>query len=153
VNGYALDVFSRRGYMNLTPRDLPTAPSRTVLGQRALERPTLLVTNQHSLSDAENFTEGYRSLKLGRVVGEPTAGWVVYTSNVSLIDGTLLRVPATRVTAADGSDMEMHPRPVDIEVHRDVGESDRGVDTQLDRAVRELLAELAPSRGLGRAGK
>jgi Tol biopolymer transport system component/C-terminal processing protease CtpA/Prc len=153
VNGYALDVFSRRGYMNLAPRDTSPAPSRTVLGQRALELPTLLVTNQHSLSDAEDFTEGYRSLKLGRVVGEPTAGWIIYTSNVSLIDGTILRVPATRVTAGDGSDMEMRPRPVDIEVHRDVGESDRGIDTQLDRAVRELLTQLAPSRGPGAARK
>jgi len=153
VNGYALDVFSRRGYMNLAPRDVPPAPSRIVLGQRALELPTLLVTNQHSLSDAEDFTEGYRSLRLGRVVGEPTAGWIIYTSNVSLIDGTILRVPATRVTAGDGSDMEMHPRPVDVEVHRDVGESDRGIDTQLDRAVHELLGQLALPRGPVGAGK
>ena len=36
-----------------------------MLGQRALELPTVLVTNQHSLSDAEDFTEGYRTLKLG----------------------------------------------------------------------------------------
>jgi hypothetical protein len=72
---------------------------------------------------------------------------------VSLIDGTILRVPATRVTAGDGSDMEMRPRPVDIEVHRDIGESDRGIDTQLDRAVRELLTQLAPSRGPGAARK
>ena len=32
-----------------------------MLGQRALERPTILLTNQHSLSDAEDFTEGYRT--------------------------------------------------------------------------------------------
>ena len=41
--------------------------------QRSLELPTILVTNQHSLSDAEDFTEGYRTLKLGKVVGQPTA--------------------------------------------------------------------------------
>ena len=54
----------------------------------------MLVTNQHSLSDAEDFTEGYRSLRLGKVVGEPTAGWIIYTWNTTLIDGTVFRSPA-----------------------------------------------------------
>jgi Tol biopolymer transport system component len=61
VNAYAIDVFARRGYMTMTVRGYPSAPARTMLGQRALERPTVLVTNQHSLSDAEDFTEGYRA--------------------------------------------------------------------------------------------
>ena len=73
---------------------MPTVPARTLLGQRALELPTILVTNQHSLSDAEDFTEGYRTLKLGKVVGEPTAGWIIYTGSVTLIDGSTLRMPA-----------------------------------------------------------
>jgi hypothetical protein len=51
--------------MQMTPRGFATAPARTMLGQRALEAPTVLVTNQHSLSDAEDFTEGYRALGLG----------------------------------------------------------------------------------------
>src|SRR6185436_4918308 len=76
VNAYAIDVLARRGYMTMTRRGFPGAPARTVLGQRALELPTILVTNQHSLSDAEDFTEGYRALKLGKVVGEPTSGWI-----------------------------------------------------------------------------
>ena len=74
VNAYAIDVFARRGYMDMTLRGQPTSPARTMLGQRALDAPTILVTNQHSLSDAEDFTEGYRALKLGKVVGEPTSG-------------------------------------------------------------------------------
>jgi C-terminal processing protease CtpA/Prc len=41
-------------------------PARTVLGQRALNRPTILVTNQHSLSDAEDFAEGYRAYTSAR---------------------------------------------------------------------------------------
>jgi hypothetical protein len=49
-----------------------------VLGQRALGAPTILVTNQYTLWDGENFTEGYRVMKRGKVVGEPTAGWDVY---------------------------------------------------------------------------
>jgi C-terminal processing protease CtpA/Prc len=142
VNAYALDVLARRGYLTMTVRGMGPTPARTYLGQRSLELPTILLTNQHSLSDAEDFTEGYRALGLGKVVGEPTAGWIIYTSNVPLIDGSLLRIPNTRITGADGTDMEMHPRKVDVEVQRPLGESARGVDSQLDAAIRELLSDI-----------
>jgi C-terminal processing protease CtpA/Prc len=142
VNVYAIDVLSRRSYIQMANRDRPAAPARIMLGQRSLERPTILVTNRHSLSDAEDFTEGYRSLKLGKVVGEPTAGWIIYTSDTQLIDGSTLRLPSTRITTADGAQMELVPRPVDIAVDKPVGEGLAGKDSQLDAAVRELLASL-----------
>jgi Tol biopolymer transport system component/C-terminal processing protease CtpA/Prc len=146
VNAYALDVLARRGYMNMTPRGFPTAPARTMLGQRALELPTILVTNQHSLSDAEDFTEGYRALKLGKVVGEPTAGWIIYTGSATLVDGSTMRMPRVRITTNEGKTMELNPRPVDVAVTRPIGESLSGKDSQLDRAVQELLAQLGGSR-------
>jgi Tol biopolymer transport system component/C-terminal processing protease CtpA/Prc len=142
VNVYAIDVFARRGYFNMLSRGYPSVSSRTLLGQRALELPTILVTNQHSLSDAEDFTEGYRALKLGKVVGEPTAGWIIYTGGITLIDGSVLRMPGTKIFASDGTPMEMHPRPVDVAVTRPVGESYTGKDVQLDAAVAELLKQL-----------
>jgi C-terminal processing protease CtpA/Prc len=146
VNVYAIDVFARRSYFTMTPRGFSTSPSRTVLGQRALELPTILVTNRHTLSDGEDFTEGYRSLHLGKVVGEPTAGWIIYTSGVQLIDGSTLRLPATRITANDGTVMEMHPRPVDVPVAKPLGESYLGRDSQLEAAVNELLKQLGNRR-------
>jgi C-terminal processing protease CtpA/Prc len=142
VNSYALDVFARRGYMTMTTRGSVPVPARTQLGQRSLEKPTVLVVNQHTLSDGEDFTEGYRALALGQVVGEPTAGWIIYTSNVTLIDGTSLRLPFIRVDGADGRNMELVPRPVDVPVKRPVGESYGGTDSQLDAAVRVLLEKL-----------
>src|SRR5436190_2910340 len=142
VNVYAIDVLARRGYLTMTLRGHGGAPARTVLGQRSLDRPTILVTNQHSLSDAEDFTEGYRALKLGKVVGEPTAGWIIFTSGVQLIDGSALRLPFDRITANDGQLMEMHPRPVDIPVAKPLGEGLQGKDSQLETAVTELLKEI-----------
>ncbi|MEN3330905.1 MAG: tricorn protease [Blastocatellia bacterium] len=142
VNVQVIDMFARREYFMMTPRGLPTAPARTVLGQRALEAPTILLVNQHTISDAEEFTEGYRFLKLGKVVGEPTAGWVIYTQRTQLIDGSFLRIPNTKITARDGTPMEMHPRPVDMSVSRPLGEGTTGRDTQLDTAVQELLKQL-----------
>jgi tricorn protease len=142
VNAYAIDVLARRGYMIMTRRGFPAAPARTVLGQRALEAPTVLVTNQHSLSDAEDFTEGYRALKLGKVVGEPTAGWIIYTSGATLIDGTNIRLPFIKITSSDGKLMELAPRPVDVAVVRPIGESYTGHDVQLETAVKELLKQI-----------
>ncbi|MGI9105376.1 MAG: S41 family peptidase, partial [Pyrinomonadaceae bacterium] len=142
VNAYAIDVLARRGYLTMTPRGQTSAPARTVLGQRALEAPTVLVTNQHSLSDAEDFAEGYRSLKLGKIVGEPTAGWIIYTWNQTLIDGSIVRLPRMKVAAGDGTNMELNPRPVDVPVSRPIGETYTDRDSQLEIAARELLKQL-----------
>jgi Tol biopolymer transport system component/C-terminal processing protease CtpA/Prc len=144
VNVYAIDVLARRNYLNFTDRGTGVVtPARSGLGQRMLDRPTILVTNQQTLSDGEDFTEGYRTLGLGKVVGEPTAGWIIFTSNVTLLDGaTSLRLPSTRVSDNSGKDMEMNPRPVDIPVVRPIGESYAGKDSQLDAAVQALLGAL-----------
>lgn len=142
VNAYALDVFTRKPYLTMQIRGLPETSARTQLGQRSLELPTVLVTNQHSLSDAEDFSEGYRTMRLGKIVGEPSAGWIIYTSDVGLIDGSTVRLPFVRIRGADGKDMEMSPRPVDVEVVRPVGESYSPKDSQLDRAVSVLLQQI-----------
>lgn len=142
VNVYAIDVFSRRSYFTMTPRRGSPAPSRLRLGQRAIEAPTALVTNYNTLSDGEDFTEGYRALELGPVVGEPTAGWIIYTSSVTLVDGANLRMPYIEVRGTDGAVMELNPREVDVYVERPAGESYAGQDTQLDAAIRELLGRL-----------
>ncbi len=142
VNGYALDVFTRKNYLLMTTRGLPPTPSRQALGQRALGLPTILLTNESSLSDAEDFTEGYRSLHLGKTVGTPTAGWIIYTSGEDLIDGSVVRLPETRIQDLRGQTMEEHPRPVDVEVVRQPGETLDGRDSQLEKAVSELLGEV-----------
>lgn len=139
VNAYALDVLSRKGFMNMQVRGRPAAPARVQLGQRALDAPTILVTNQHSLSDAEDFSEGYRTLGLGKIVGEPTAGWIIYTSNIPLFDGTIVRLPFIKITDHEGKNMELAPRPVDIAVSNDLGDAE---DEQLNVAVKELLKQL-----------
>ena len=142
INPYVIDVLSRRGYLTMKERGLWNVPARSALGQRALERPTILITNQHSLSDAEDLTEGYRSLKIGKVVGEPTAGWIIFTWSSSTFDGTTVRLPRQKITGNDGVNMELNPRPVDVPVTRPIGESLAGKDSQIDAAVRELLAQI-----------
>jgi tricorn protease len=144
VNVYAIDVLARRSYLTMADRGTPTpVPARSALGQRSLEIPTVLVTNQHSLSDAEDFSEGYRASKLGKIVGEPTGGWIIFTSGTTLLDGSSLRLPTSTIRSTrDGKVMEMNPRPVDVPVTRPIGESYTDHDIQLDTAVKELLGQL-----------
>jgi tricorn protease len=144
VNVYALDILSRRNYFTMQSRGSTVqAPSRVQLGQRALLSPTVLVTNRHTLSDGEDFTEGYRELGLGTVVGEPTAGWIIFTGSRSLVDGTSVRMPGTFIRDNRGQNMELNPRPVDVHVERPAGEWYTGRDSQLDRAVEVLLRQLS----------
>jgi len=146
VNAYALDVLSRRPYLRMTFRGFDAQPARSILGQRALERPSVLVTNRVTLSDGEDFSEGYRALGLGKIVGEPTAGWIIYTDAGRLIDGSSVRLPFITITDNRGQPLEMHPRPVDVPVQRPLGESLRGVDSELDAAVSTLIGELGAGR-------
>ena len=150
MNGYALDVLSRKPYVDMVRRGVPSVPGRPVLGQRALEKPTILITSQGTLSDGENFTEGYRTMKLGTVVGEPTAMWDVYTGGGTMVDGTVVRLPFMRNAQLDNAALERASRQVDIRVERPMGESYTGHDVQLERAVQELVAQTRSARS--RAG-
>ena len=47
------------------------------------------------------------------------------------------------IVSADGSQMEMNPRQVDVPVTRALGEGAAGKDTQLDAAVKTLLEQMA----------
>ena len=142
VDPYVTDIFSRRNYVNFIERGYPLAPERPSLGQRTLDRPTVLVTNAHSLSDAENFTEDYRRARLGKVVGEPTAGWIIFTYSLTMVDGSRVRIPRTQTLTLDGQNMENHPRPVDIAATRTLGEDEADIDSQLAVAIATLLRGL-----------
>ncbi len=139
VDPYAIDVLSRHEFATFKSRFGFDPSERTSLGERVLDKPSALLTNEHSLSDAENFTEAYRVLHAGPVVGEPTAGWIIFTSAATLADGSTLRLPSTSVIGPDGVNLELHPRPVDVRAALPPGALERGDDPQLDAAVQTLL--------------
>ena len=144
VNAYALDVLARRPYLNMTPRGLSCrrsgAEHARPAGARAA-RPSSSSTSTRSPTRRTSPKATARSSS-GKVVGEPTAGWIIYTSGTRLIDGSILRLPMVRITTASGENMERHPRPVDIRVDAPLGEWYAGSDSQLDAAVSELLREV-----------
>lgn len=139
---FILDVLHRKAYTQSSYRGHIATPDTHLAGNRILEKPVILITNEHSASNAEMFSEGFRRLGLGKVVGMPTAGAVIWTWNWRLLDGTIFRLPRLKVTTLEGENTEGVARPVDVEVDRPLGEADQGVDSQLDVAVESLLAQI-----------
>ncbi|MDW8212450.1 MAG: S41 family peptidase [Roseiflexaceae bacterium] len=147
---FILDVLMRRSILFSAFRNRSVADSSHIFGNRVLNKPTVLVTNEASSSNAETFSESYRRQRLGKVVGKPTAGAVIGAFTRRLIDGSSLRLPQLRVMTPEGEDLEGRGRPVDIDVPLRLGEWRYGRDAQLEAAVRALLADLdAEWRWLG----
>ncbi len=141
IHDNLLGPLSRAIYGYTQPRD----GARTTQPVRRWNKPIVLLTNQESVSDAEIFPYGFRALKLGKIVGQPTPGYVIGTYSGQLIDGTGYRIPMWGWFTRDGKNMENDGIEPDITVVNNPDEVAKGRDQQLEAAVRELLKEL-PSR-------
>jgi Tol biopolymer transport system component/C-terminal processing protease CtpA/Prc len=139
---FILDLLTRRSTVLSGFRGRRGIDAGHLAGSRVLNKPTVLVTNERSASNTEMLSESYRRLGLGTVVGRPTAGAVIWTFGMRLLDGASLRLPRFYVVTPEGEDLEGRGRPVDIEVARPIGEWAAGRDRQLDAAVAALLERI-----------
>jgi tricorn protease len=109
---------------------------------RKWSKPLVLLINNRSYSDAEIFPSAFRTLGLGKLVGQPTAGMVIGTYAVRLVDGSEFRIPRTGVFTAKGVNMENEGVQPDVLVDDTPDQLARGVDAQLDRAVAVLQEDV-----------
>jgi tricorn protease len=116
---------------------------------RKWTKPLVLLINNRSYSDAEIFPNAFRTLGLGKLVGQPTGGFVIGTGGLKLIDGSIFRVPRVGVVTAKGVSMEKEGVAPDfaVEVHPD--QLARGVDAQLDKAVEVLTRDVVAWKKAG----
>jgi len=105
----------------------------------ALEIPSCLMINQSSFSNAEMIAEGYKRLGLGPVVGWPTGGAVIWTTEMGLVDGSSIRLPFAKVSTVDGENLENIGRQPDVKVWNDRAVLESGRDPQTEAAVAEML--------------
>jgi C-terminal processing protease CtpA/Prc len=138
---YLLEILFKEPYLMRTFRDFP-ATTETKMRSKAVEKPMILLTNNYSGSNAEILAEGFRRLKLGKIVGEPTGSAVIGTGEYALIDGQRIRRPSWGAFTLDKEDTELQPRRPDIFVENLPDDFINGRDPQLVRAVTELLQEL-----------
>ena len=106
------------------------------------DKPIILLTNEQSLSDAEMTSAGFKALKLGKIVGNETYHWIIFTSGAGLVDGSFVRLPSWGCYTLDGKDLEMNGVQPDIKVINTFEDKINGRDPQLDKAIDEITKEL-----------
>ena len=109
----------------------------------AWTKPSIAMSNENSYSNAEIFSHAYKALGIGKLVGRPTFGAVISTGSYGLVDGSLVRMPFRGWWVKEsGENMEHVPAVPDIEVFNPPAYKARGIDPQLERAVKELLKDI-----------
>lgn len=134
-----LDILSRPvfGYNQLRDANRLGEPNQH------WNRPTNLLINEQSYSDAEIFPAGFKALDIGDVIGETTNGYVIGTWNMRLVDGsTTMRIPGVGWYTVNGRNMENMGVDPDIHVVQNLNHMQDGIDDQLNAAIENILSEL-----------
>ena len=108
--------------------------------------PVVVVANERSHSNAEEFVHAMKTLGRARVVGRRTAGNVIATFEVPVFDYGMAKRPLIATFLPDGSDMEGNGAEPDIEVDLTPADIAAGRDPQLEAAADALAEDVAKKR-------
>lgn len=107
-------------------------------------KPIVLMCNQHSFSNAEILSHAVKQVGRGRLVGMRTAGGVISTGSVRLMDGSSVRMPRRGwYLVSTGEDMELNGCEPDIAFWNHPYWQWKGEDEQLASAVEALEEDVA----------
>lgn len=141
VSQLLLEKLARRrlGYDLSRWGGLSAYPSDSVAG------PLVAITNEHAGSDGDIFCHSFKLMKLGPLIGKRTWGGVVGISpHHTLVDGTVTTQPEYSFWFKDvGWNLENYGTEPDIEVDITPQDYRVGRDSQLERAIEEILRLLA----------
>ena len=107
------------------------------------------LTNEGAGSDGDIFSHGFKMLKLGKLIGTRTWGGVIgiWPRN-SLVDGTVTTQPEFSNWFFDvGYGVENYGTDPDITVEIKPQDYASGKDPQMDRGIKEVLAEIKKNPG------
>jgi C-terminal processing protease CtpA/Prc len=113
------------------------------------DKKIVVLINEHSFSNAEIFPAALRARGLARLIGTATPGYVIWTDNMRLVDGTGARMPQSGAFRLDGTNEENRGEEPDFEVTLSPEQWLAGEDPQLDKAIEVLSAE---SKDVGAGG-
>jgi len=85
---------------------------------------------------------GFKALKLGKIIGQETYRWIIFTSGKSLVDGSSYRLPSWGTYTLDGQNLEKTGVAPDIYVKNTFVDRLNDNDPQLERAVQEILKDI-----------
>ncbi|NBB30446.1 S41 family peptidase [Cellulophaga sp. BC115SP] len=139
VHDLVLNFLSQRAYLKWKYRE----------GQFTIQpnfnpadKPIVLLINEQSLSDAEMTAQGFKQLKLGKIIGTETYRWIIFTSGKGLVDGSFYRLPSWGCYTLDGKDLEKEGVSPDISIPQTFTDRLENKDPQLDKAIEEILKSL-----------
>jgi tricorn protease len=137
-----LEILGQKQYQVTRQRDSIKVPRPL----RGFFGPMVVMENERSTSDAEVFPDGFKTLKLGKVVGMTSYGAVIGTGSYSLLDGSAIRTPGSGLWNVNGTNLENYGVPPDVVVDNTPDDFLKGRDAQLEKAVEVLKEEIKASR-------
>ena len=144
LHNQLLTLLSGKPYMTMVP---PRGGPLLDEPRDRWSRPSAVVMNASSYSDASVFPQAYKDLKLGPLVGDPVAGTgtFVWWVESNLIPGLVYGLPQLPVRKLDGHLMENADVIPDLAVPSDPTAWANGEDPQLDAAVRTMMTAVHAS--------
>jgi len=97
--------------------------------------PVVVMVDHLSISSAEEFSGGLKTIQRATIVGERTPGVVVTANFEKLPNGATFMYPKAWTITADGTALEGHGVIPDVEIILDRNELLQGKDTQLEAAI------------------
>jgi tricorn protease len=137
---YITEVLSRKHLSGWMDRD--GLPYNTPAG--AVHGPMVMLIDQDAGSGGDYLPYSFRHLGIGKLIGTRTWGGLIgIATNPQLMDGGFLTVPFFRFFDANNQwTVENEGVAPDIEVTLDPIATNRGRDTQLEKAIEEVLSQL-----------
>ncbi|MDX2427486.1 MAG: PDZ domain-containing protein [Xanthomonadales bacterium] len=137
---YITDVLSRRHLSGWKDRDglIFNTPAGAIHG------PKVMLIDQDAGSGGDYLPYSFRELGIGKLMGTRTWGGLIgISTNPDLVDGGYLTVPYFRFFDTDGQwSVENEGVAPDIEVELDPIASNQDRDSQLEKAISEVLSQL-----------
>lgn len=143
VSDHLLTILTQPQHAMTIPRDGGPGYPGYRLVYTSWSKPVIVLCNEHTYSNGEIFAHAIQTIGRGQLVGRPTAGGVISTYRVPVLDLGRISVPFRGwFHPQTGRDMEMGPAVPDIDVEAHPNDVVRGVDRQLEEAVKALIAEI-----------
>ncbi len=110
-------------------------------------KPSVMLVDESNYSDAHGAPYTYQTLGLGEVVGAPIPGTMTAVWWEQQIDPTIIfGIPQVTNVAMDGTILENHQLNPDIIIYNAPADIEKGIDSQLEGAVRHLMQKTSNSK-------
>lgn len=132
-------LFSGEKYLTQESHGVKSAE----MPSRRWNKPSIMVTGEANYSNAHGTPWVYRHKKMGKIVGMPVPGTMSSVNWITLQDPSMIfGVPVIAYRTADGSVLENTQLEPDILVENLPADVAKGIDRQIEVAVKELLKQL-----------